>query len=111
MNWFRHYGLGFHTGEWFALGTVILLALVGIALLKLVFWFLKRKRDTDENESERSIGAYMEDKRAVSTQESFVLSTHLAHNFCALSTDGHDAEQEHRKKASRMSSHFMREAS
>ncbi len=44
-------------------------------------------------------------------RKSFVLSEHLAHNTCALPADGHYAEQEHRKKASRMSSHSMRETS
>jgi hypothetical protein len=50
VNWFRHYGLGFHAG-WLALA--ILLALVpGIALLKLAFWLLTRERDADESEDE-----------------------------------------------------------
>jgi hypothetical protein len=51
VNWFRHYGLGFHAGEWLALSTVILLALVpGVALSKLVFWLLRRGRDADASE-------------------------------------------------------------
>ena len=55
MNRFRHCGLGFHAGGWLALAMVILLALVpGTALLKkLVIWLFKRKRDTNESESER----------------------------------------------------------
>jgi hypothetical protein len=53
VNWFRHYGLGFHAGEWFALGMVILLALVlGIALLKPVIWLLTPKRDKDQSEKD-----------------------------------------------------------
>jgi len=47
----------------------------------------------------------------MSTQESFVRSSPPSPQFLRPSTDGHDAEQEHRKKASRMLSHFMREAS
>ncbi|MCU1301286.1 MAG: hypothetical protein JWQ87_1570 [Candidatus Sulfotelmatobacter sp.] len=53
MNWFRHYGLGFHAGEWLARGTVVLLALVlGIAVLRLVIWLLTPKRDKDESETD-----------------------------------------------------------
>jgi hypothetical protein len=67
VNWFRHYR-GFHAGEWLSLAMVILLALVpGIALLKLVIWRLTPERDKDE--SRRIIGACMEDKRVVRTQE------------------------------------------
>jgi hypothetical protein len=52
VNWFRHYALGFYAG-WLGLAMVILLALVlGIALLKLVFWLLTRERDADKNEDE-----------------------------------------------------------
>jgi len=51
VNWFRHYGLGFHAGGWLALAVVILLALVpGIALLRLVNWLLTSERDKDESE-------------------------------------------------------------
>jgi len=53
----------------------------------------------------------MEDKRVVSTQEIACAFSPPAHNSCALPRDGHDAEHEHCKKASRMSSHSMREAS
>ena len=49
MNWFTRYVFGCHVNKWLA---VILLALVGVALLKLVIWLLKRKRDTDESEDE-----------------------------------------------------------
>jgi len=47
VNWFGHCGLGFHAGEWLASAIVIL-----IASLRLVFWFLTRKRDADESEGE-----------------------------------------------------------
>jgi len=51
VNGFRHYGLGFHAGEWHALAIVILLVLVpGIALLKLVIWLLTPRRNKDESE-------------------------------------------------------------
>jgi len=51
VNWFRHCGLGFHASGWLAFAMVILLALVpGTALLKLVIWLFKRKRDTNESE-------------------------------------------------------------
>ena len=51
MNWFRHYGLGCHAGEWRTLAMVILLALVqGIALLKLVIRLLTPEPDKDESE-------------------------------------------------------------
>jgi hypothetical protein len=51
VNWFRHFGLGFHAGEWRALAIVILLALVpGIALLKLVLWLLTPEHDKDQSE-------------------------------------------------------------
>jgi predicted nucleotidyltransferase len=50
VNWFRHVGIGFHSGEWLASAIVILLALVpGIALLKLVIWLLTPERDRDES--------------------------------------------------------------
>jgi hypothetical protein len=53
VNWFRQYGLGVHAGEWLALAMVILLVLVpGIALPKLVFWLLSRRRDADASEDE-----------------------------------------------------------
>ena len=53
MNWFRHDAFGSHVGEWLALalGTLVLFAL-RIALSRLVFWFLQRKRDKDESEDE-----------------------------------------------------------
>jgi hypothetical protein len=51
VNWFRQYGLAFHTGEWHALAVVILLALVpGIALLKLAIWLLTPESDKGESE-------------------------------------------------------------
>jgi hypothetical protein len=53
VNWFRHYGLGFHAGGRLALAMVISLALVlGIALLKLAFWLLTPERDKDESETD-----------------------------------------------------------
>jgi hypothetical protein len=53
VNWFRHFGPGFHAGEWPALAMVLLLAVVpGIALLKPVFWLLTRERDADESEKD-----------------------------------------------------------
>ena len=51
VNWFRHYGLGFHASEGLALAMVILLALVpGFALLRLVIWLLTPEPDKDESE-------------------------------------------------------------
>ena len=52
VNWFTRYVFGCHVNKWLA---VILLALVGVALLKLVIWFLTPERDADEsgNESEK----------------------------------------------------------
>jgi hypothetical protein len=53
VNWFRRYVFGSHAGEWlaFALAILVLFAL-RIALSRLVFWFLARKRDADEREDE-----------------------------------------------------------
>ncbi len=58
-----------------------------------------------------NIGAYMEDKPVVSAQEIVCAFSPPNPQFPRPSTDGRDAEQAHRKKASRMLSHFMREAS
>jgi hypothetical protein len=53
VNWFKHYGLGFHAGEWRALAIVILVSFaLCIASLRLVFWFLTRKRDRNESEKD-----------------------------------------------------------
>jgi hypothetical protein len=53
VNWFRRCAFGSHLGEWLALALVILLTFaLCVALLRLVFWLLKRERDTDESESE-----------------------------------------------------------
>jgi hypothetical protein len=53
VNWFRNYAFGSHAGEWLALAIVILVSFVScIASLRLVFWFLTRKRDADESEGE-----------------------------------------------------------
>ena len=53
MNWFGHYAVGSHAGEWLAIALVILLALLpGIALLRLVIWLLTPERDTDESEDQ-----------------------------------------------------------
>jgi putative Mn2+ efflux pump MntP len=52
VNWFTLYVFGCHVSKWLA---VILLAIVGVALLKLVIWLLTPERDADEsgNESEK----------------------------------------------------------
>jgi hypothetical protein len=64
VNWFRHYGFGFHAGDWL----VILLALVpGIALLKLPSGSLHP--NPTNTRAREIIGAHMADKRVVSTQE------------------------------------------
>jgi hypothetical protein len=64
VNWFRHHGLGFHAGIWL----VILLALVpGIALLKLSSGSLRP--DVTKTRARGTLGAHMEGKRVVSTQE------------------------------------------
>ena len=53
MMWFLSYAFGSHAGEWLALGVMIVFAFaLRIASLKVVFWLLTRKRDTDEPESE-----------------------------------------------------------
>ena len=53
MIWFRHYGHGFHAGEWLAFVLVILLLFaLCIALLRLVFGLFECKGDTDESESD-----------------------------------------------------------
>ena len=43
---------GCHMSKWLALAEVILLALVGVVLLKLVFWLLTPERDADESEKD-----------------------------------------------------------
>ena len=54
MNWFRNYAFGSRTGELLALAIVVLVSFaLCIASLKLVFWFLTRKRDADEGEGEK----------------------------------------------------------
>ena len=53
MNWFRRYAFGSHAGKWLALALAILaLFALRIALSRLVFWFLGRKRDAEESEDE-----------------------------------------------------------
>jgi hypothetical protein len=53
MNWFRRDAFGCHPGEWLAFALVVLLLFaLCIALLRLVFRLLKRKRDTDVSERE-----------------------------------------------------------
>jgi uncharacterized membrane protein len=53
VNWFRRYAFSSPAGEWLALAMVILVSFaLCIASLRLVFWFLTRKRDTDEREGE-----------------------------------------------------------
>jgi hypothetical protein len=49
LNWFTRYVFGCHVSRWLA---VILLALVGVALLKLVIWLLTPERDADESEKD-----------------------------------------------------------
>ena len=54
MNWFRNYAFGSRTGELLALAIVVLVSFTfSIASLKLVFWFLTRKRVADEGEGEK----------------------------------------------------------
>lgn len=54
VNWFRHYAFGSHASEWLALAIVIFVSFAScVASLRLIFWLLTRKRDTDESESER----------------------------------------------------------
>ena len=54
VNWFRNYAFGSHASEWLVLVMVIFVSFAScVASLKIVFWLLKRKRDTDEGESER----------------------------------------------------------
>jgi hypothetical protein len=85
---------------------VILLALVsGTAFLRLVIWLATKTT------AREIIGACMEDKRVVTRQEIVCDFSPPGPQFLHPSTDGHDAEQEHRKKKSRMSSHSMRDAS
>ena len=53
LAWFRRDGFAFRAGEWFVFTLAILfLFAFCIALLRLVFRLLKRKRDTDESEGE-----------------------------------------------------------
>ena len=49
MNWFTRYVFGCHVSKWLALA---ILALVGVALLKLVIWLLTPERDADESEKD-----------------------------------------------------------
>jgi hypothetical protein len=101
VNWFRHCGLGFHASGWLAFAMVILLALVpGTALLKLVIWLFKRNATQTRvrTKAKGSIGAYMEDKRAESTQEIVCAFSPASPQFLRPSTDGLHAEQEHGTK-------------
>ena len=53
MNWFRNYAFGSHAGERLALAIVILVSFaLCIVSLRLVVWFLTRKRNADEGERE-----------------------------------------------------------
>jgi hypothetical protein len=49
VNWFTRYVFGCHVSNWLA---VILRALVGIALLKLVFWLLTPEREAEQSGDE-----------------------------------------------------------
>ena len=51
VDWLGRDGFGSDPGEWLAALAILVLFALGIALLRLVFWFLKRKRDTDESKS------------------------------------------------------------
>jgi hypothetical protein len=54
VSWFRTYAFGSRAGEWLALATVILVSFaLCVVSLRLVFWFLTRKRDADEGEGEK----------------------------------------------------------
>lgn len=54
MNWFRNYAFGSRTGELLSLAIVVFVSFaLCIASLKLVSWFLTRKRDADEGEGEK----------------------------------------------------------
>jgi hypothetical protein len=53
----------------------------------------------------------MENKRVVSTQEIVCAFSPPNPECLCPSRNEHDAEQEHRKKKPRMSTHYMREAS
>ena len=53
MNWFRHDAFGSQVSDWLALTMVVLLSFaLGIALLRLVSWLLRRERDADDREGE-----------------------------------------------------------
>jgi hypothetical protein len=53
MNWLRGYAFGSHAREWLALAIIVLLSFAScIASLKVVFWLLIRKRNSDKGESE-----------------------------------------------------------
>jgi hypothetical protein len=52
VNWFTRYVFGSHVSKWLVLAMVILLALVGVALLKLVIWLFTPERDADETGDE-----------------------------------------------------------
>ena len=52
MNWFRNYAFGSRTGELLLAIVALVSFALCIASLKLVFWFLTRKRDADEGEVE-----------------------------------------------------------
>ncbi len=53
MNWFRRCAFGSHVGEWLAFALVILVTFaLCVALIRLVFRLLKRKRGTDESASD-----------------------------------------------------------
>jgi hypothetical protein len=49
VNWFTRYVFGGHVSKWLALAMV---ALVGVALLKLVIWLLTPQSDADERDKD-----------------------------------------------------------
>ena len=54
MNWLGNYAFDSRAGEMLALSIVVLVSFaLCIASLKVVFWFLTRKRDADEGEGEK----------------------------------------------------------
>lgn len=51
MYWSTQFGFGSHARGWLAV-VILVSCAASIALLRLLFWFLTRKRDADEVERE-----------------------------------------------------------